>query len=67
MNSRCDYCRYKTLVILECNCKQKLCTKHIQPEKHQCCKVHDYAKKDRDYISKKIYSEATQVKKVEII
>lgn len=63
---RCKQCNKKTSVLLDCKCENKYCTKHIQPEVHQCVKINTFREDRKKFLKEKVEKEAEAVSKQKV-
>ena len=38
---KCDFCKKKYAIVMECKCGKSFCVKDRLPEDHKCCQIFD--------------------------
>ncbi len=62
---RCTWCRKKTLVTIECSCKNHYCVYCRHQEKHKCPNIEADREWERVKLNKKLKDNATLDSKME--
>jgi len=59
--TRCSFCNKQTSIVLDCLCKKKFCTSHLQPEIHLCEQLAEFISKDKIHNSKQFIESKKQI------
>jgi len=59
MKKKCQVCKKKQLIIIECKCGKKLCLKHKFPEDHNC--EFDYKKENKENLTKQLVKTEKEI------
>ena len=59
MTKKCQVCKKKQLIMIECKCGMSLCLKHKFPEDHNC--KFDYKKENKENLTKQLVKTEKEI------
>jgi hypothetical protein len=60
----CCHCKRRSHLLFDCKCNRKYCSKHLQPEVHNCGNIDQYRRRSADIINNKVLKDSVKADKV---